>query len=258
MKVQAQNLSRSLEHQLKMYAPAATGAGVGMLALGQPAAAKIVYTRAHKSITPNHTIPLDLNLDGITDFRFKDIHFTTSPYGFSHRGTLSILPARHANEVQGYSTRVRHYASALVAGASIGPKGPFAPGPRLMATVYNDSGARRDISSVCGGPWSNAKDRYLGFEFRIHSKVHFGWARLNVSCPGTDVIATLTGYAYETIPNKAIIAGKTKGPDVALEPATLGHLARGASRLPFWRGRDSVAPTVNRPSVESSTDSRTN
>jgi hypothetical protein len=36
-------------------------------------------------------------------------------------------------------------------------------------------------------------------------------------------LATLTGYAYETIPNKPIITGKTKGPDViTLDPATLG------------------------------------
>jgi hypothetical protein len=48
--------------------------------------------------------------------------------------------------------------------------------------------------------------------------------------------ATLTGYAYETIPNKPIIAGKTKGPDViTLEPATLGHLAQGASGISAWR-----------------------
>jgi hypothetical protein len=34
--------------------------------------------------------------------------------------------------------------------------------------------------------------------------------------------------AYETIPNKAIIAGKTKGPeDSAEQPATLGRLALG-------------------------------
>jgi hypothetical protein len=40
----------------------------------------------------------------------------------------------------------------------------------------------------------------------------------------------LTGYAYETIPNKPIIAGKTKGPDVfTVQPGSLGHLARGAS-----------------------------
>jgi len=97
------NLSESLHHQLNSYALAASAAGVGMLALARPAEAKIVYTRTHKSITPNHTIPLDLNHDRTTDFRFKDIHFTTTAFGFSHRGTLSILPARHANEIQGYS-----------------------------------------------------------------------------------------------------------------------------------------------------------
>jgi len=38
---------------------------------------------------------------------------------------------------------------------------------------------------------------------------------------GARIRATLTGYAYETIPNKPIIAGKTKG------PATLERLALG-------------------------------
>jgi hypothetical protein len=42
----------------------------------------------------------------------------------------------------------------------------------------------------------------------------------------------LTGYAYETIPNKAIIAGKIKGPDVVTvqsdtAPGSLGRLALG-------------------------------
>jgi len=50
------------------------------------------------------------------------------------------------------------------------------------------------------------------------------------------VSATLTGYAYETIPGKAIITGKTHGPDViTLQDASLGHLARGASGLSAWR-----------------------
>jgi hypothetical protein len=35
----------------------------------------------------------------------------------------------------------------------------------------------------------------------------------------------ITGYAFETIPNKPIIAGKTRGKD----DATLGQLAQGAS-----------------------------
>ena len=43
----------------------------------------------------------------------------------------------------------------------------------------------------------------------------------------------LTGYAYETIPNKLIITGKTKGPDViTAQPGSLGHLAQGAAVVP--------------------------
>jgi len=53
------------------------------------------------------------------------------------------------------------------------------------------------------------------------------------------ITATLTGYAYETIPNKPIIAGKTHGPDViTLQDASLGHLARGASAIPSWRAKE--------------------
>jgi hypothetical protein len=85
-------------------------------------------------------------------------------------------------------------------------------------------------------------------QFLIEGKVHFGWARLNVSCRGTDVFAILTGYAYETIPGKSIIAGATKGPDDAAptasftmptpEPVTLGALAMGAPGLSIWRRKE--------------------
>ena len=64
-------LSTSLSHNLNMYALSASAAGVGVLALASPAEGKIVYTPAHKSIIPNHTIPLDLNHDGIIDFAIQ-------------------------------------------------------------------------------------------------------------------------------------------------------------------------------------------
>jgi hypothetical protein len=58
----------------------------------------------------------------------------------------------------------------------------------------------------------------------LRGKVHYGWARLTNAYPET----TLTGYAYETIPNKQIITGKANGPDViTLEPGSLGQLALG-------------------------------
>jgi len=74
------------------------------------------------------------------------------------------------------------------------------------------------------GPWHGAQNRYLGLKFLVKGQVHYGWARLSVSkiFPFT---ATLTGYAYETIPNKSIVAGKTHGNN----DTTLGRLAQGAS-----------------------------
>jgi hypothetical protein len=53
--------------------------------------------------------------------------------------------------------------------------------------------------------------------------------------------ATVTGYAFETIPNKSIIIGKTRGPDMIAEPATLGDLAAGANTRSAWRST-AVAP----------------
>jgi len=37
------------------------------------------------------------------------------------------------------------------------------------------------------------------------------WARLNVWVAKTAFAATVTGYAYETVPTRPIIAGKVKG-----------------------------------------------
>src|SRR5580692_12791728 len=60
-------LGASLDKNLMSYAMAAGAAGVGLLALAQPADAKIVYTPAHKNIGAQTFI--DLNHDGINDFK---------------------------------------------------------------------------------------------------------------------------------------------------------------------------------------------
>lgn len=246
------NLSDSIQQQLNKYALAA-GAGVGVLVLGQPSEAKIVYTPADTNITPDHTIPLDLNHDGIVDFGFKDVYRRSRTYGFDHTGVLSVLPANPANKIEGFHRTNGNYASALRAGASIGPNARFTTGANRMATVFSDTGRARELSGMCFGPWSSGQNRYLGLEFLIKGEVHFGWARLNVSCKGLDVFATLSGYAYETVPNKPIIAGQTKGsdeessagPDASLavpapRPAPLGLIALGSSGLSIWRREESA------------------
>jgi len=101
------------------------------------------------------------------------------------------------------------------------------------------------------GPWLHLKEAYLGLKFVIKGKTHFGWARVKLSVADQSIRATLTGYAYETIPGKAIVAGATKSPEDAEptaalnshapEPATLGALALGVPGLSIWRRKESAA-----------------
>jgi hypothetical protein len=92
----------------------------------------------------------------------------------------------------------------------------------------------------------------VGLKFSIKGRTHFGWARVKIASMFPYKIF-LTGYAYETIVNKPIITGETKGPDdgtvgqaapAALsaprpQQVTLGLLALGSPALSIWR-RDSA------------------
>jgi hypothetical protein len=122
-----------------------------------------------------------------------------------------------------------------------------------MATWGSSSG-----SPHYGGPWKNAAHTYVGLRFVISGKIHYGWARLNVHADLSGVTGTLTGYAYETIPNKAIVTGNIVGPSKQISgiPKTseqgsvrearttiganpsLGLLATGAESLVWRRKKD--------------------
>ncbi len=238
------NLSDSILRQLNLYALAASAAGVGVLALAQSAEAKIVYTKTHVVIGTNHIYDLDLNHDGIADFKIDNHSFFTDTIVAS----LSAIPAQANNAVVGAQTHIGfpYSAYALRPGATVGPKQPF-----FGAWMAWSDGANR------GGRWVNLRGRYLGLKFRIKGKIHYGWARLNVTVGGSKITATLTGFAYETIPNKPIIAGSTKGPDQwdaqgidtgasltnpipdTPQSASLGTLALGALGVPLWRRKES-------------------
>jgi hypothetical protein len=240
----AARLTGKLDKTLAAYASAATAVGVGILALTYPAEAKIVYTHIHKQIPFNKTFFLDLNHDGITEFGFNNTKATTSAGGWDF---LTIFPTKSANRIWGDKTGIVffRYASALAAGVQVGPNRQFTPGNKLMVHSSASGGRLRPPSSYnCNGPWKNVSNRYLGLKFLIKGNMHYGWARLNATCSNLTVTATLTGYAYETTPNKPIITGKTKGPDViTVQPASLGHLARGASAIPVRRGGDCARRT---------------
>jgi hypothetical protein len=220
-------VSSKLEKNLAAYFAAASAAGVGLLALAQPAQAKVVYTAANVTIGRGTALPLDLNHDGVNDFSFS--HFA---YGnWDHFYAIGLA----ANHIFGNGS-----ASALRAGVPIGPQGQFSRFG-LMAKTGAISGY--DLST---GKWLNVQNRYLGLQFSINGKTHYGWARLTVTLTG-GIVGTLTGYAYETVPNKRILAGQTSdtaavGVEMNTQqaavpalPANLGMLARGSDAIVLWR-----------------------
>jgi hypothetical protein len=235
---QTVKLSESTSRLLDSYAIAAGAAGVSLLALAMSAEGKIIYTPVHHTITRHGSFKIDLNHDGITDFTLQNKFSVNTSTLISG---LSIKPAA-GNGAEGW-TGFQPYAFALKPGGRIGP-GQYFPG-KQMASI--DAGP---AATYYVGSWVNVKNRYLGLRFKINGKFHYGWARLSVQVQKYSTTGILTGYAYETIPGKAIIAGATKGPDDAeptasinrrtSQPGTLGMLALGAPGLSIWRREDEV------------------
>lgn len=232
------NLSGTLDHRLNLYSLAASAAGVSVLALVAPAQAKIVFTPAHIKITPNHKLAFDLNHDGIKDFQLLDEGAGSSDF-------LEVKPLQTGNALAQANTDCNPSAGVakLKAGVLIGKGQTFSNNIYCMAQYIGADGG--SLGSWAGG----VKNRFLGLQFMIKGHKRFGWARLSVSAAPYQVL--LTGFAYETMPNKPIIAGKTKGPEEVsaiparsnAQPASLGVLAKGSCGLSIWRRKEGANGT---------------
>jgi len=219
-KKQPETLNSQLNQRLLAYVATAGAAGVGVLAMTQPANAKIVYTPADKEISVTG-LYLDLNHDGIPDYEFH-----TSGLGTEWNAYAAPLKFN----------KLMNHANPLAAGVTVGPGADFGGGEQWMVNFCICSGS---FGSV--GPWAGKENDYAGFEFNINGAAHFGWARFSTGISGLDTI-TLTGYAYETVSLKPIVTGDTGGGDEdsadqsdpaaaspESQPAGLGRLALGAA-----------------------------
>ncbi len=241
------NLPVSIQQHLHTYGLAAAAAGVSVLALVQPAETEIIHKGSHGSIGPGQPyLYLDLNGDGIADFRFNATWIGSQSFA---SGYLAVRNSQPGNAV--VATSQMWWAVALPAGAAIGPGANF--DSRTFAFMAKGwfMGSSKPYVWNCYGPWEKARDRFLGLKFMINGEVHYGWARLNEKCyRGYWQTAKLIAYAYETVPDQGLLAGQTKDdlegdnltvPDEATPtntapmPATLGALAKGAQALSAWR-----------------------
>lgn len=243
------SLTTGFERRLTAYAGAAIAAGASLAALAPLAEAEIVYTPANTVI--HGGLYLDLNHDGLPDFviatggpvSFNYVNAACAEHETYRRSPKGVACNYLTNQVWGRGVASGRFASALPAGFPVGPNKSYFQAAKYPFTVQMAGVGCKCTSyggSLTAGQWLSTENRYLGLQFVIKGEVHYGWARLNVGFNSKGrITVTLTGYAYETVPNKPILTGKTKGPDVVtLEPATLGHLAQGASQIRAWRGQN--------------------
>jgi hypothetical protein len=209
-----------------------------------------VYTPANATIARGGSYNLDLNNDGIVDFVIGENVAKDGTFG-TFQSLFIRAPYRNRINCQSEYCGSSPGAAALRSGSQIGPHasrhGWINPTALAVEVLFKRG------SVGYSGSWVNVNERYLGLKFQINGETHYGWARLNVKFrPGLPKNRTwealLTGYAYETVAGKGIIAGQTKGGDGSdersdatthdqVEPhfATLGTLALGAGKFALWR-----------------------
>lgn len=220
----------ALDKKLLAYLTAIGAACAASAAIPQRAEAKVVYTPANRVISFNGKSILDLNNDHVADFVFTG-------WGLGNNSAAGVFPLNTDHVLTG--ALGGYWASALPAGAIIGPGAGFTGQRAAMEAACFCSG-----TWLYTGPWLNAQNLYLGLEITLNGQHHFGWARITTNANNEFV---LTGYAYETVPGKAIVAGVTTDEQADAAPQrpdntsaflgmpSLGLLARGASTLDLWR-----------------------
>lgn len=222
-------LSPGLDQRLNLYALAASAAAVGLLALAQPCEAKIIYTNANQTIGTNGIYALNLTPDGIIDFLIQERGATFSSSGYNG---LEVKEA-FGNGVQGG----HGLAAALSQGAPIGPGQQFINSTGSNGEVMFNAACSIEEGCSTIGKWRGANSLYLGLKFQIRGETHYGWARLTVEV-GRDhgITAQLTGYAFETIPNKGLKAGQTSAGNDSASLAVDGPAVADSNRQTGKRG----------------------
>ncbi len=204
--------SNHLKRQIAQYSVAATVAGVSVLALTTPAIGEVVVTKKTIPIPVGSAAmpePVGVSLanNGVNDLLFSLTQDSMDPDRALFVAADGVASAGTFNP----------YATAMMRGAKIGPGITFESGGALVEFSATSNGYK-----FCRGYWNsnpaggfracgNPKNKYLGVRFLLNGQTHYGWVRLTVATNsdrnGPPLTATITGYAYETVPNTAIKAG---------------------------------------------------
>jgi len=251
----------AMDRRVTAYAAAAMAAGVGVMALAQPAEGEVVITRKKISIPvsyslPGQTVPISLNNDGINDFSFSIFDSLYHSVGIAHFTVKPLEGGAVMGEGKvGVDGLNGFYASMLKRGDKIGPSAHFS------SQDNTDVEAERKIvnSTTGSSTWhtygnfgGNPSNTYVGVRFLIDGETHYGWVRLTVGSGALGMAGTITAYAYETEANKRILAGIPENGEAVVindesKKPSLGALAAGAEGLARWRNRAAPAQAQQAP-----------
>lgn len=187
--------------RLKHY----TALTTAFLATAGAAQAGIVYTDLDPDqIASNSDVFVDLNDDGVWDFRINQNGTSFSSFAFKFAGLYG-----NSSYGSGYgfvpTTFSSLFAEALSAGASIGPASPITTNTFATMGWYSYFTGY----STSSGNWAGQQDKYLGVSFELPDGTHYGWIRASVDADYGTV--TIKDFAYEDVAGVGIAAGDTGG-----------------------------------------------
>ncbi len=141
---------------------------------------------------------IDLDDDGNTDYTLRVLS------GIQN-GVADLDPA---GDNQYVNNPANPFATPMEKGVEIGAASLDWKGLMVYPNGYNYLGTMSTLGKTLaqgGGGFTGKTDKYVGLKFKIGSQTHYGWARLDAR--DDDRQYTLKDFAYESTPDKSILAG---------------------------------------------------
>jgi hypothetical protein len=195
------------------------------LAASTPCKAQVLFTPNNSFLKPPSSLVIDLNHDGVSDFllKLKEFFATTSSFAYGFVGRATIYGLRSSNQVV----------------APFGSPRPLKRGDRIASgNIFQPLGVLATGRGYWGG-FDNLQNRFVGVKLVVNGEVHFGWIGFRRVDAKKTVQVTLAGWAYETAPDTAILAGDT-GLTGGYQPTSLEILSAGHSGIEQRRKRIQV------------------
>lgn len=187
-----------------------SAAAIAIIGIQKEAEGQVVYTNIRDTLLnlQNSVIFLDLNNDGVLDFRFKAGEATDDFITAGGTGNSMIATTGSESWPALYPVRLK-YLDPIDANQLWGRQ-------NFGLIAMETSGGDTHFDGTYGMPIQTA-DGYLGVRFKVGANQHYGWVRLD--CSDNAKWLVIKDFAYNATPGVPINAGQTgEGCGDILEP----------------------------------------